>query len=156
LAFLNKEAAISAIPKVVDLMSKELNWNKLRKKIEVKKCLEYLRHFGGPHSHRPSELTFRQATLADIREIFIKLCPEEGLNGKLDSEGIQAASEMLGHYLTPEENKTCLLLADKDKDGFITIDEFINWWNSESCNPSYELFKGRIDPKVDGPGTFFG
>lgn len=137
-------------------MAKELKWDKLRQKNEIKKCLEYLRHFGGPHSHRPSELTFRQATLADIREVFIMLCPEQGLNGKLDCESLQSASEMLGHFLTPEENKTCMLIADKDKDGFINIDEFTLWWNSSSCNPSYELFKGRIDPNVDGSGTFFG
>ena len=47
LAFLNKEAAIKAIPKVVNLMGNELKWDPEKRKQESKKCIEYLHHFGG-------------------------------------------------------------------------------------------------------------
>ena len=47
LAFLNKEAAIKAIPKVVNLMGNELKWDSEKRKQESKKCIEYLHHFGG-------------------------------------------------------------------------------------------------------------
>lgn len=38
LAFLNKQAAIAATPKVVDIMGKELGWSNSRKQKELKDC----------------------------------------------------------------------------------------------------------------------
>lgn len=38
LAFLNKEAALAAIPKVVEIMGTELGWNSDRKLSEIQSC----------------------------------------------------------------------------------------------------------------------
>jgi glycerol-3-phosphate dehydrogenase len=48
LAFLNKEKALAALPRVVQLMAKELRWSEARQKEEIANCLEYMRQFGGP------------------------------------------------------------------------------------------------------------
>jgi glycerol-3-phosphate dehydrogenase len=48
LAFLNKAAAIEAIPVVVQIMGKELKWDKTRQKEEIVRCISYMKHFGGP------------------------------------------------------------------------------------------------------------
>lgn len=47
LAFLNKDAAIVAIPRVVQLMGEELRWTSERQQEEVVSCLLFMRHFGG-------------------------------------------------------------------------------------------------------------
>jgi len=48
LAFLNKNVSIDSIPKIVQLMSKELKWTDDRCKEEELRCLEFMNHFGGP------------------------------------------------------------------------------------------------------------
>ncbi|KAL2815448.1 FAD dependent oxidoreductase-domain-containing protein [Aspergillus cavernicola] len=46
LAFLNSQAALEALPTVIDLMGEELNWDKSRKDIEWKDSLQYLSSMG--------------------------------------------------------------------------------------------------------------
>jgi glycerol-3-phosphate dehydrogenase len=48
LAFLNKVDALKAIPTVVEIMGNELNWTASHRKDEIKRCNEFLDHFGGP------------------------------------------------------------------------------------------------------------
>ena len=48
LAFINKESAISAIPRVVELMGQELKWTEIQKQIEIEKCQTFMNTFGGP------------------------------------------------------------------------------------------------------------
>jgi glycerol-3-phosphate dehydrogenase len=46
LAFLNCRAAYEALPYVIDVMGKELNWNKARRKMELETGVEFLRGMG--------------------------------------------------------------------------------------------------------------
>ncbi|CAG7919968.1 unnamed protein product [Penicillium olsonii] len=46
LAFLNAEAALEALPRVIDLMGEELQWNIARKDVEWKDSLSYLKSMG--------------------------------------------------------------------------------------------------------------
>ncbi|KAJ5369592.1 Glycerol-3-phosphate dehydrogenase [Penicillium cosmopolitanum] len=48
LAFLNAEAALEALPQVIDLMGDELNWTPSRKDVEWKDSLKYLASMGLP------------------------------------------------------------------------------------------------------------
>lgn len=61
LAFLNKDAALRAIPRVVELMGGELRWNHERQSEEVRSCVRFLQHFGGPRplptSHTATDTT---------------------------------------------------------------------------------------------------
>ncbi|KAF2166873.1 hypothetical protein M409DRAFT_66421 [Zasmidium cellare ATCC 36951] len=50
LAFLNAQAALEALPKVIDLMGEELNWNKQRKATEWKEAVTFLGSMGLPKS----------------------------------------------------------------------------------------------------------
>lgn len=50
LAFLNAQATLEALPKVIDLMSEELNWSKIRKEKEWKDSLAFLGSMGLPKS----------------------------------------------------------------------------------------------------------
>ena len=48
LAFLNAQATLEALPKVIDLMSEELNWSKQRKAREWRDAVHFLRSMGLP------------------------------------------------------------------------------------------------------------
>lgn len=48
LAFLNAEAALEALPNVIDLMASDLKWNERRKDHEWKEALQYLSTMGLP------------------------------------------------------------------------------------------------------------
>lgn len=48
LLFLNKEVALRALPIVVDIMQRELNWDDNRKNEELQRGMTYAEHFGGP------------------------------------------------------------------------------------------------------------
>lgn len=50
LAFLNAEAALEALPKVIDLMAAELAWDSRRQDLEWKESLQYLSTMGLPES----------------------------------------------------------------------------------------------------------
>ncbi|KAI9370947.1 FAD dependent oxidoreductase-domain-containing protein [Aspergillus egyptiacus] len=46
LAFLNSQAALEALPTVIDLMGEELNWDQKRKDVEWKDSVQYLQSMG--------------------------------------------------------------------------------------------------------------
>ncbi|EPS31873.1 Glycerol-3-phosphate dehydrogenase [Penicillium oxalicum] len=50
LAFLNAEAALEALPNVIDLMAEELNWSNKRKDLEWKESVSFLSSMGLPKS----------------------------------------------------------------------------------------------------------
>jgi glycerol-3-phosphate dehydrogenase len=50
LAFLNAQAALEALPKVIDIMAEELKWDNKRKEVEWKNSVTYLGSMGLPKS----------------------------------------------------------------------------------------------------------
>ncbi|KAK0559569.1 mitochondrial glycerol-3-phosphate dehydrogenase [Tilletia horrida] len=50
LAFLNAEAAVSALPRVIELMGKELGWDKRRQNKEYADSVEFMRSMGVPEA----------------------------------------------------------------------------------------------------------
>ena len=48
LAFLNVQAALEALPTIIDLMTEELKWDKRRQNKEWKSAVEYLGSMGLP------------------------------------------------------------------------------------------------------------
>lgn len=47
LAFLNKEAALGAVPKVAELMSKELGWDKAVTEKQIEAAIKYVESYSG-------------------------------------------------------------------------------------------------------------
>ena len=50
LSFLNAQAALEALPRVVDIMAEELNWNAARKQQEMTRTARFLQSMGLPPS----------------------------------------------------------------------------------------------------------
>jgi len=69
LAYLNKEAALYAAPKIADLMSKELGWSKIETKKQLEEALEELSKFGGSVPNDPSYSDDNNKTTADNNKL---------------------------------------------------------------------------------------
>ena len=94
LAFLNKNAALRSIPRVIELMAKELAWDETRQAAEMHRCIEYMRHFGGPVPSVKEGVgsSARVSTVDDIREAFYKVDFKSA--GVIDATGVQLAAEV--------------------------------------------------------------
>ncbi|CAL1712746.1 unnamed protein product [Somion occarium] len=55
LSFLNAQAALDALPRVVDIMAEELHWSKSRKAQEISRATEFLGSMGLPPGATPRE-----------------------------------------------------------------------------------------------------
>ena len=167
LAFLNKEAAIIAIPTVIELMALELKWSYEKQYEETSRCVEYMMHFGGPKPLQRS-VGARVATMDDIREAFRKVdYKQEGL---LDPIRIELVALLLNRTLSDEEIFDCFSKSNPDinlnSDLFFTtpnkvlisMDQFAEWWNSESCNPELSLLQSKkaVADDLEGSGALFG
>jgi glycerol-3-phosphate dehydrogenase len=64
LAFLNAQAALEALPRVIDLMAAELNWSRARKNQEWNSTILYLKTMGLPE--KLSKLTRSQVERGDV------------------------------------------------------------------------------------------
>jgi hypothetical protein len=53
-------------------MGKELKWDTNRQKVEITKCLDYMRHFGGSRAARLPN-TARISTISDVTDAFKKI-----------------------------------------------------------------------------------
>jgi len=151
LAFLNKEAAIRAIPKVVNLMGKELGWNDSRRNEESKTCLEYLKQFGGTIPVSNSE-SVRLATLTELKHTFIKFANKDSL---LDSTGLMLASEVLGWRINEKDIPQILKNAGSINGETLTFEQFSTWWNSTNLNPMLVSFQEK-ELVSSSRGTLFG
>lgn len=165
LAYLNKEAAMRAIPRVVQLMTRELKWDRARQSAEMQRCVEFMRHFGGSKpSVRGS--TMRLATRADLLDVFRK-AKAPHMQG-LSRDTLRLASEMLNHILTDEELEDCLKYAVTAPApatgaaapvGVVSYEAFAAWWNSERLNPELvemKQHKSANMEQVEGSGALFG
>jgi len=127
LAFLNSEAAKQCIPRVADIMAKELNWTKKERDAQVKQAAAYIGEFGGPVADK-SAAKLTAATFTDLHEVFVSIDTDK--SGYIDVGEFEKAAKKLGF---PFANKALLRLKfeemDGDKNGRVSEPEFIEWWN---------------------------
>ena len=64
MAFLNAQAALEALPRVIDIMAQELNWSNSRKKQEWNATVAYLRTMGLPE--KLVKLTRKQVERGEV------------------------------------------------------------------------------------------
>lgn len=64
LAFLNSQAALEALPRVIDIMTEELNWSSARKKQEWNNTVSYLRTMGLPE--KVAKLSRKQVERGEV------------------------------------------------------------------------------------------
>jgi hypothetical protein len=160
LAFLNRNAAISVIPRVVELMGKELGWDFYQQEKEMKRCLEFMRHIGGS-TPLAAMHSFRMAMKGDMFDIFQIVDSKK--RGYLLYDELSYFSELLNYQISNEEMMDCLAYNNENipmKDNKkITFDNLFNWWNSDRLNPGLEEIRKEKMANIEtasGSGTMFG
>ena len=177
LAFLNKDLALSCIPRVVSLMARELNWNEARQAEETQRCIEFLKTFGGNKPMR-TKTSARMATYHDITEAWQLVCtnnaeqsgkafvntPVTDSQIRLNRSSIVLVSNILEYPLTDEELDACFdsVFASKTVNNgeelAISLEEFDAWWNGDDLNPNLDRFRRSMSAaeKIEGGGAVFG
>jgi glycerol-3-phosphate dehydrogenase len=163
LLFLDKAAALRALPRVVRLMAKELRWDEATQQAETQRCLQYMRHFGGARPRSEAELEeehrARLATLADLKDAFRRVQPSLAAVSRAQ---LQLIAELLQHPLSEAELQDCVRTAaeqHKDEYGWVSLEALQAWWNSERLNPGLVDLRQRkiaTAQQVEGSGTLFG
>ena len=128
LAFLNRDAALAAIPHVAEIMAKELGWSKEVKAKQMQAARVYVESYAGriPDKHGAK---LRDATYRDVQDIFNAI--DRDGNGYLDRQEIGEVAEVLGFPLTEQELNKAFQELDRDGNGRISLEEFEHWWNHD-------------------------
>ncbi|KAF7115606.1 hypothetical protein CNMCM5793_002700 [Aspergillus hiratsukae] len=106
LAFLNAEAALEALPGIIDLMGAELNWDDKRKEVEWKDTLSFLRSMGLPKSllgMSRSDVEAGRVKELDIAERVVSRAepPADMLNGDM-GKGSSKSSDSSDPMISPD------------------------------------------------------
>jgi len=145
LAFLNKDAAVEAVPRVADIMAKELGWTNKTKKEQIEAAYKYLDSYGG---RIPKDEGLNLRCRRDIEDVFHAIDTDG--SGFLDEIELKEAATNLGLILNEKELDEVFVKMDKKKNGRIDKEEFISWWNelpSEVRNKyAEELRLGGSEP----------
>jgi len=145
LAFLNKDAAVEAVPRVADIMAKELGWTNKTKKEQIEAAYKYLDSYGG---RIPKDEGLNLRCRRDIEDVFHAIDTDG--SGFLDEIELKEAATNLGLILNERELDEVFVKMDKKKNGRIDKEEFISWWNelpSEVRNKyAEELRLGGSEP----------
>lgn len=155
-AYLNKDAAIGAAPKIADLMAKELGWSRKEKKRQLDETLVVLATFGGPIPDKAAAALELSKEVKNVREVFEKM--DLSNNGYIDFTEFTDCCTMLGMPFKNEQAaKKAFQSIDLNADGKIHEDEFVAWWkkggNLQAQIANKLKFKATEDTSV---GAAFG
>ena len=124
-AYLNKDAAIDAAPKIADLMAKEMGWSRREKNRQLKETLELLNVFGGPIPEKGEVALARQ--VENVRHVFEQF--DRDNTGYIDLTEFLDTCKILGlPFKDRREAKKVFDTIDINSNGKIDEDEFALWW----------------------------
>lgn len=158
MAYLDRSAALAAIPVVGKIMAKELGWNETERQLQETLATEIVGTYGGPVPDKAGA-QLRAATYRDVVDVF-KAIDVDG-SGFLDRTEMGQLSVALGFPLTEKEVDLAFVDMDTSRDGRVTMDEFEAWWNRSADTLFHrELAKElgvKLHPKKDlGSGIMLG
>ncbi|XP_044160931.1 glycerol-3-phosphate dehydrogenase, mitochondrial isoform X1 [Bufo gargarizans] len=128
LAFLNVQAAEEALPRIVDIMAKELNWKEQRKKDELEAAKQFLDYEMG-YKARSEQLTDRSEinlTPSDIdryKKRFHKFDKEK--KGFITILDVQRVLENINVQMDSQNLHEILNEVDLNKNGQVELNEFL-------------------------------
>ncbi|KNC96376.1 glycerol-3-phosphate dehydrogenase [Spizellomyces punctatus DAOM BR117] len=136
LAFLNAQAALEALPRVIDIMAAELNWNEARKKQEYEQGKDFLKYMGLREPGAVSfpmpddgDITFYERThfrpdeLARYQAEFNKLDYDK--DGHISEKDLSRVLKQLGVKMTAAEMEGVIAEVDLNKNGSVEFNEFL-------------------------------
>lgn len=155
LAYLDSDAAAMVAPRVADLMGETLGWSKKRKKEELERALEIIGNFGGPVPKAQKE------SIHTIEDLFHSF--DVNKSGYIDYDELRLCMKHFGVPFKSEEEALIAFNAiDKNGDGKIDFDEFMNWWKrlrrreTRTMSDAYRISSDKLGSGSDSRGAAFG
>lgn len=156
LAFLDSEAAAAVLPKVADVMANALGWSRSKKQDQVKQAQETLAKFGGPVPKKAEQKTLK--TIEDVFHAF-----DVNNTGYIDHDELKLCMKHFGApFKNEEEANTTFKAIDRNDDGKITKEEFLEWWGrlrrrqTRTLSDIYSITHEKLGDGADSRGAAFG
>jgi len=161
LAFLNKDAAMEAIPVIADIMAKELGWTAKIKQKQIEAAEKCVSTYGGRIPDK-SEEKLKSAVYKNIQDVFDAIDTNE--NGFLEENELIEVATILGFDMATEDVDKAFHEMDCKNKGRVSVEDFVNWWTKSSNSPFRKKLSEQLglkagspeDLKDLGPGTMFG
>lgn len=128
LGFLNVQAADEALPRIVEIMGKELGWNEQKKTEELEAAKNFLYHEMGYRSRseqitKTSEITLDTQEVARYTKRFHKFDKES--KGFITTVDVQRVLKNINVHIDENALHEILNEVDLNKNGQVEIDEFL-------------------------------
>jgi glycerol-3-phosphate dehydrogenase len=144
LAFLNKKAAVSAIPTVADIMASELGWSLKEKRQQMLSARLYLESYGGSVP-QTADVLLRDASRESPQRLFLTL--DRDGSGYIDYEEVSEAVGILGLELSDEQIERVFARMDASGNGRVSADEFTSWWERFRTSKAFEQMMQNLESK---------
>lgn len=125
LAFLNAQAAADAIPKIADIMAKELKWSKAKKEAEIADANKFLEAMGLEvldHVRRV-EVNFNNDEIKEYEKIFQKA--NKSKRGCVTSVDLRNMLKAMGEDVSEEHLHEVIAEVDTNRNSCVELDEFL-------------------------------
>ncbi|KAI8908122.1 FAD dependent oxidoreductase-domain-containing protein [Powellomyces hirtus] len=158
LAFLNAQAALEALPRVIDIMAEELNWNDARKKQELAQGKDFLKYMGLRDPSAPNEAHFyershfRPDELAQYQAEFQKL--DKNKDGYISEKDLSKILKSLGIKMSQKEvdGVIATLQLNTNRSGGVEFNEFLEVLGSVRDIQSRSRIGPQTGADVKQPG----
>lgn len=130
LAFLNAVAAQEALPHVIEIMAKELNWDSRKRKEETQHAQAFLcREMGlGLSALDSAPITLTMEETDQLLQRFRKL--DSGAKGYITLSDFERSCKESGERLSKQSLQALLETIDKDRDGRVDVAEFLRFMSA--------------------------
>jgi len=161
LAFLNKDAAMAAIPKIADIMAVELGWTAKVKQMQIEAAEKCVNSYGG-RIPDTSEDKLKSGVYKNIQDVFDAIDSNE--NGFLEENELMEVAGILGFDMSAKDVDKAFNEMDREKKGRVSMQDFVDWWTKSPNSPFRKKLQEQLglkalcheDLKKMGPGTMFG
>jgi glycerol-3-phosphate dehydrogenase len=126
LAFLDCYAALDALPRVIEIMSEELSWDKDRQTKEFEETKSYLKSMGldiiesSGYNHRS---VFSKQEMLELRKVFSEISVDGKVDLKLFKQNFAKIAKEDGENY---DLKGIFDQVDRDKDGYLLFNDYLN------------------------------
>jgi hypothetical protein len=131
LAYINIAAAVSAAPRVTELMAAELGWDEAESARQLADAYERLAEFAGPVPDDNPDAAEGKLLLTDLDSLF-KLFDKDR-NGRITLSEMSAAAAALGFPFESEADATRAFAAMSGGAQECTQERFVLWWTELRC-----------------------
>ncbi|KAJ7389044.1 glycerol-3-phosphate dehydrogenase [Desmophyllum pertusum] len=125
LAFLNAQAAADAIPKIADVMAKELKWSKAKKEAEIAQAQTFLGAMGlDVQDHvRRVEVNFKEDEITEYEKKFQQV--NKSKKGCVSSLDLRNMLKEMGEEVSDEQLHEVIAEVDTNRNSCVELDEFL-------------------------------